>query len=580
MQPIRREDIKPIQNELFPQVIVSRWTFYLALYVTFFIFSGTAPDAHIVNAFLGLFLVNSLLTALHFVTDFPENTPALKVMDFVGYLADSMVTAVLVWHTGGFNSPFVIAYAYLIMMISESGRILEVILYGILFHVSYLISLYVTYGTFQAISFPQVAMVTILFAAFSLRAVFVSRKIRHQTTVLTRSKEALESFAAGLKASNETLQKLSHRDPVTGCYNFPYFRKLLADEIARAKRYGTSLAVLIVDIDNFQVYNELFGHQRGDQVLVQTVDLIKQNLRDYDICARFIGDDFILALVDTDVEMAKIVAGRIKKSVEDHSFYGETELPAQSLTVSIGIAIFPENADSCDDLISFAEDALGKIKLTRGNQIQVYSSIVEELRENFSDSESMIDTLQTLLMVVNARDRYTFGHSERVAKYAMAIGKELGLGAQDLQRLKYAAFLHDIGKIEISREVLNKRELLTDQEWDLLQQHPTFGLSIIEPIRGLTDLLPIIRSHHERFDGLGYPDGLAGTEIPLLARILAVADSFDAMRSNRPYRAALPIEVAISELIKGKGSQFDPVVVNTFLNIVDQIEADLADVAG
>src|SRR5690606_3016823 len=145
---------------------------------------------------------------------------------------------------------------------------------------------------------------------------------------LTRSKEALESFAAGLKASNETLIELSNRDPVTGCYNFPYFRRLLNEEIERAKRYQTSLAVLIVDIDNFQAYNKLFWHQRADQVLLQLVDIIRPNLRDYDLCARFIGDDFILALMDTDVDVAKIVAARLSRAVAEHSFYGESELPS------------------------------------------------------------------------------------------------------------------------------------------------------------------------------------------------------------------------------------------------------------
>lgn len=579
MQPIRREEIKPIQSELFPRVIASRWVFFLALYLTFFIFSQVGPDVHILNAFLGLFLLNSVLTALHFVVDLRENTRAEKLTDFVGYLADSLTTAVLVAHTGGFNSPFVLAYAYLIMMISENGRVVEVLFYGLVFLATYFASLYLTYGTLHAISFSRFGMVTCLFAVFALRAIIIGRKLRLQTTALTRSKEALESFAAGLKASNETLIELSNRDPVTGCYNFPYFRRLLNEEIERAKRYQTSLAVLIVDIDNFQAYNELFGHQRGDQVLLQLVDIIRQNLRDYDLCARFIGDDFILALMDTDVDVAKIVAARLSRAVAEHSFYGESELPSKSLTVSIGIAVYPDNAETCQDLINYAEDALRKAKLTRGNQIRVYSSIVEELRENLSDSESMIDTLQTLLMVVNARDRYTYGHSERVAKYAVAIGKEMGLAEEELQRLKYAAFLHDVGKIEIGREVLNKRENLTAQEWDLLQQHPMFGLSIIEPIRGLEGLLPIIRSHHERFDGLGYPDGLGGSEIPLLARILAVADSFDAMRSNRPYRAALSKEVAVTELIKGKGTQFDPEVVDTFLKIVDRVEDDQADAA-
>ncbi|MBO8127383.1 MAG: diguanylate cyclase, partial [Firmicutes bacterium] len=449
-----------------------------------------------------------------------------------------------------------------------------------IFHLSFAYAIYSIYQNWAVYFSPQVLMVTVLFTFFSFRAVYLARRIHQQAIKLQRSKLALEHFAEELKSSNKNIERISYLDPVTGLYNFRYFRQRLAEELDRAGRYQSYLSLLIIDVDNFKSYNELFGHQKGDKVLSEIGKIIKNNTREVDVLARYIGDEFALALVDADADLAVLIANRIKKAVEEHRFPGEEEIPESKLTVSIGIAVYPENAQTMEGLIKKAENALHKVKLSRRNRIRVYSNIFEEIRSELGDSEKLIDTLQTLLVVINARDRYTYGHSERVMRYALALGRRLGLDSETLKQLKYGAFLHDIGKIEIDREILNKKEPLTDEEWELIKEHPRFGVSILESIRGLEDILDIVKYHHERYDGRGYPDGLQGEEIPLCARILAVADSFDAMTSNRPYRDALPKEVALKELERGKGLQFDPQVVEAFFDVVDEVEKEIEGLAG
>jgi uncharacterized domain HDIG len=187
--------------------------------------------------------------------------------------------------------------------------------------------------------------------------------------------------------------------------------------------------------------------------------------------------------------------------------------------------------------------------------------------------ESHVDTIMALVLSQEAKDRYTYGHSERVTKYSLAIARELGLMEDEIEIIERAGKLHDIGKIGISDDVLFFEGNLDEEKMNIIRTHPAKGVNILDPLKFLDKEKDIIRHHHERYDGKGYPDGLKGEQIPLGARIMAVADAFDAMRSNRPYKKNLTKPEIISELLNNSGTQFDPKIVNTFLKIMDRFYA-------
>lgn len=204
------------------------------------------------------------------------------------------------------------------------------------------------------------------------------------------------------------------------------------------------------------------------------------------------------------------------------------------------------------------------------------NSMITSLREyidnlNLANAEKerlFVSSIKALANAIEARDTYTRGHSERVTKYSVKIAEKMGIDGEEIEKIRYAAVLHDIGKIKIKEEILNKPGKLTDEEFNILKQHPTHGAKMLKPVEEFNEILPYLYHHHERYDGKGYPQGLTGGGIPLASRIMAVADTFDAMTSNRPYRKAMPVSKAIIELEKNAGTQFDPEIVNLFLDIL------------
>jgi putative nucleotidyltransferase with HDIG domain len=228
----------------------------------------------------------------------------------------------------------------------------------------------------------------------------------------------------------------------------------------------------------------------------------------------------------------------------------------------IGVLNVKEKSDASDFTISDME----LLKML-ANQAAI---AIENARLHKSLEDLFINSIKALANAIEARDPYTRGHSERVTEYSVKIAEALNMEQDAVKRIRYAALLHDIGKINIKEEILNKPGKLTDEEYRIMNRHPTLGAKIMEPVKEFKDILPIMYHHHERFGAGGYPDGVSGEQIPIAARILAVADSFDAMTSDRPYRKALPLEVAVGELEKHSGSQFDPEVVEVFLKILER----------
>lgn len=369
----------------------------------------------------------------------------------------------------------------------------------------------------------------------------------------------------------EQLRELADRDGLTGLYNHRTFMEFLAQAVDEARAARRSLALLMIDLDHFKVYNDTLGHPQGDRLLVEFARVLAGCVRETDLVARYGGDEFTVMLAGADSTAAVEVAERIRGTVARYPFPGREVLPDGRLTVSIGLAFYPSSARTCADLVRRADAALYEAKRTARNRVEVYYSALEELRETLAGERgALITTVKSLLAVINARDRYTFHHSEQVVRYSTWIGRGLGLEGDPLRQLRVAALVHDLGKIQVDPAILTKPGPLTPAEWEQIRQHPIHGANILRPVPALASVIPAVLHHHERWDGKGYPDGLAGEQIPLPARIIAVADAFDAMTTDRPYRPALTEEGAARELRRGAGSQFDPAVVESFLKALEE----------
>lgn len=366
----------------------------------------------------------------------------------------------------------------------------------------------------------------------------------------------------------ERLYSRAVTDELTGLYNHRYFQERLEEELARSRRQNIQTSLLILDIDHFKIYNDQNGHPAGDLLLKDLAGILKLNLRDMDTVARYGGEEFAVILPNAGSQQAYEVAERIRQQIEDHPFFNKELQPEGKVTVSLGLATFPTDAQDKSNLIKFADLALYKAK-DRRNRVEIYFSILDDLKNELDSADlGIINTIKTLITVINAVDHYTYGHSERVVGYAEKTARLMGLKEAEVKLIKYGAFLHDIGKIEIDRSLLSKTDALTNGEKLALRQHPNLGAEIIRPIKPLRQVVPYILYHQEHFDGKGYPEGLKGEDIPLGARIIAVADSFDAMTTSRSYRAGKSEEEAIEELRKCTGTQFDPTVVEAFLKTI------------
>jgi len=370
----------------------------------------------------------------------------------------------------------------------------------------------------------------------------------------------------------ESLNDLANIDGLTGLYNHRYFHDTLTAKVNESKADGTSLSLFFIDIDNFKYYNDLYGHQKGDEVLAQISDLMRQNVRRDSIIARYGGEEFAILLNDVEEEAAVKIAERLRNTVQEYPFPGQENLPGGNLTISIGVSTFPSKAKTEYELIKGADDACYRAKFLSKNRVEAYYSILEELQNDVDEPDrETVASIKTLIAVINAKDKYTYGHVERVVFYSTMLAEKLGLGDKDKKDLVYAAYLHDIGKINIPEDILMKSEKLTQEEWGLLRNHPQNAVEIVKNIKSLQDTIPIILQHHERFDGTGYPNRLKGEEINFLARVLTVIDCFDAMTSVRPYQQKKSYNQAIEELYTCSGTQFDPEAVRIFITAIEDM---------
>ena len=421
--------------------------------------------------------------------------------------------------------------------------------------------------------------------------------------------EKLYNFIAshvGLVTDNFDLVEKSNEhintDSLTQLYNHRGFQECLSKELRNAEENNKKLSIVMLDVNNISKINRELGHVKGDEVIKIVAEKVKHNLRKTDIAGRYGGDEIAMILPNTDVAEAKYIAEYITYSLS--CCFVDDVGPVK---VAVGIASYPECAREQEKLLILAEQAM-YISQAKGYKdgmsaiissidfnfwdsvaLKSYAEIIskrhsqmgvnfeEELLHKFNSeqisSQNHLSEIATSLAgAIDAKDPYTKGHSTSVSRYSNALARALNLPENEVERITLGALLHDVGKIGIPENVLKKPDKLSDEEWNIMKQHPVIGAEkVLQPNEALRDLIPIVKYHHEHVDGTGYPEKLKGEQIPLSAKIVAVADAFHALVSDRPYRKGLGLETACDILLQGAGKQWDSGLVRKFIQIAPSL---------
>lgn len=295
------------------------------------------------------------------------------------------------------------------------------------------------------------------------------------------------------------------------------------------------------------------------------------------LCARYGGDEFIVSLPNTNGEKAEGIASMLAEKLANLGYTKTGDDRKIPITVSAGIATYPADATSHHDLLAIADQNLYSAKALEGGIVRT----TEQQRENRAlRAEGSFEVLDALVTAVDNKDRYTRKHSEDVTEYALWMAEDLGLSQDTMRVIRTAGLLHDVGKIGVPSEILRKPGRLTPEEYEIIKRHPRLGELIVGAVPGMEPIIDGVRSHHERWDGQGYPDQLIGEDIPFLGRLLAVADAFSAMTTDRPYRKGMSWDIALQQVEDNKGTQFDPSLAEIFIQAVNKRrESDITDVA-
>jgi len=358
------------------------------------------------------------------------------------------------------------------------------------------------------------------------------------------------------------LANAARTDVLTGLMNRRGFEEAFELELERARRGGRTLSVLVGDLDNFKQINDRFGHHAGDLVLARASSILERHKRRIDTVSRLGGEEFALVIPDADDHSAYMLAERLRTGLRD-----AFALEALPLTISFGVASFPGHGDSYAGLLGAADDALYAAKELGRDRTVIYSREVVGILAPVPRSGERNQHISTVLAIADAldiRDKATARHSKTVGRYAELIARQLGLPAEGVERVRLAGLVHDVGKIAVSSVLLSKPAPLTEEEWTEVRKHAEIGARILANAR-LGDIGEWVLAHHERPDGDGFPFGIANAKIPLEAKILSVADAYEAMTSDRPYRRAMSHDQATAELRRHAGTQFDPAVVEALL---------------
>jgi diguanylate cyclase (GGDEF)-like protein len=380
--------------------------------------------------------------------------------------------------------------------------------------------------------------------------------------VLSRDRERL---AAELAAARQRIGELetelaraSSRDPVTGdLLTLAAFRAQLELDVQRAKRYKRPLSVALLDIDRFRHFNLKHGYGAGDLLLGAVGKRIGAGTRGSDLACRIGGDEFAIMFAETRAPQAAEAMQRVLVEMEDLEAGG-----VRGHSAAVGVAAL-QREQSTEALLAAARSALEQSRAAGGGQTVIFQGDEESSEDALASSHG--DVIAALASALGERDRYTGEHSESVVELTARVGEALALDAEEIARVRTAALLHDIGKVGVPDEILHKPGPLDDREWEIMRQHPLIGERIVRAIPGMGSIARIVRHEHERWDGGGYPDGLAAEAIPVGARIILACDAYHAMTSDRPYRTAMSHHEAMAELTANAGSQFDPNVVEALV---------------
>lgn len=402
--------------------------------------------------------------------------------------------------------------------------------------------------------------------------------------------DKLKKLNEELLRANRLFKRLALRDSHTGLSNHRHFEEIIEAEFFRAQRYNHALSVIMLDIDYFKSINDVYSHEFGDLILKQLARQLKRLVRRYDIVCRLGGEEFVIVSPSTTRTDALNLARRILNHVSLYDF-GDKEHSVK-LKLSLAVTSYPDDKVSRGrDLINRADQILGKVKEYGGNN--VYSSLdlkakkdalkpKKDMNDNIKQLRAKIDRLTkkanqglseaifAFAKTLELKDHYTGEHVEKTVHYATEVARALDLPKEEMERIRQAAILHDLGKIGISERILLKKGKLTKKEFEKIKEHPQIGVDIIRPIRSLQSVVPLIFYHHERWDGKGYSSRLKGEDIPVGARIIAVSDVYEALTSDRPYRKAYSEDEARKIIKEGAGTQFDPKIVGTFLKVLEE----------
>lgn len=393
------------------------------------------------------------------------------------------------------------------------------------------------------------------------------------------------------------VQRQATTDGLTGLFNHRTGQEKLAEQLRLAERYQRNLAVVMIDVDHFKKINDTYGHPAGDTVLKTVARLIRRDCRDVDLPVRYGGEEFLLVLPEVNQEGAAVLAERLRRNVSQEVIHhDDIEI---SVTASIGIAAFPEDAKNQQQLLDLADKSLYLSKRSGRDQVHTASDLMfEEISEKREQEGSeqqepqrsaekpisqeqeelvpeVVEMVKALASALYSKSEYNKVHHLETARLAELLAKVMGLSQQQVEQIRVAGLLHDVGTLSLPADLINKAGKYTKEEREVIEQHPELGAQLLKPIRALKDICEILENHHERWDGTGYPHGLKGEQIPLAARIVAVVDSYHAMISDRPYRKAMTQDEAVAELKVGASSQWDPFLVDIFIAVLNSVKTTL-----
>lgn len=388
--------------------------------------------------------------------------------------------------------------------------------------------------------------------------------------VFLESAAAVMSIAAKNAMLYTAMQNEAYNDALTGLHNRRYFME--SASLSFSKSVKGSFTIAIVSLDDFRLFNELYGTHQGDRLLQDFSKMLLAISGNQGIVGRYSGKEFILAFPFKEAKAVVDLIARLREQLEGY-LYKNKEEGLRFLTFSVGICSYPSSATSFEEAVSFASIAMYAAKKKGKNRTQLYEKGQDSTsvtQDTLDTGEQYMQTIYALMAAVDAKDHYTFNHSEMVSSYATQLATEIGLDREHVEIVRQAGLLHDIGKIAIPESILDKPGPLTEDEALIMRQHVEASISMIKYIPGLDYVIPVAIGHHERWDGKGYPRGLAGDQIPIGARCLAVADAFDAMTTQRSYKPAKTVEEALDEIRQNLGTQFDPKVGMAFIKLVEE----------